>query len=147
MVTIPGKQLIIQGTRSALESNLLEREIGFCLDDSLCYVKYNGSLHLLGGALREVFYETSTFSDVVDALQKYNMLFVRVSIEGEQALLLSSSSGDNRVLFSGTVLSGGSLKYYSAEVTPSGWSDVHETPIFTDAMTEDELSEIVSLLE
>lgn len=44
LTVIPAKQLLISGTFSELNKKLLDREVGWCTDDSQLYYKHNGEL-------------------------------------------------------------------------------------------------------
>lgn len=41
---IPSKQLHRAGSKTELQNHLSDREIGYCIDDGKCYIKYGSQL-------------------------------------------------------------------------------------------------------
>jgi len=72
MATIPSKQLIWAGTKDVLQENLIDRELGFCTDDSQLYIKYDGTLRPAGAPNNiPVPDETSLFMGFSEDAESY----------------------------------------------------------------------------
>lgn len=150
---IPAKQLHYAGTLQELEANLHEREIGFCTETRLCYIKDQfGALVALGGGegrsgIFYADYDVTTYAEIVEAFSAGNLIIMRAVIGDYATAAPMSRHGEAFVAVLPQAEPDSSdptsmiTTLVRVEVTSSGW-----TSNAVDIPTEEDLLVITNTL-